>query len=79
MSTLIIMKKCDNTLLEVSKELAERGETLTFLSKTRVENISSLGKFGTLYNLYGDSAETATGYNGWVELIEESDRIIVWG
>ena len=79
MSTLIIIKKIDNTLLDVSRELAKDGETLIFLSKNTGDNIPSLSKFGSVYNLFGDSMDTSIDYDGWADLILDSNRIIVWG
>ena len=78
LSTLIIIKKYDNTLLEVSKELVRGGEKVIFLFKGPCINISSLGEFGSVYYLNGDSSKTSIDYDGWVDLIEESNRIVVW-
>ena len=78
MSTLIIIKKIDKTLIDVTRELVKEGETLNFLSKVLEEDVSSLRKFGSVYNLCGDSMDTSIDYDGWVELILDSNRIIVW-
>ena len=79
MSTLIIIKKIDKTLIDVTRELVKEGETLNFLSKVLEEDVSSLRKFGSVYNLCVDSMETSIDYDGWVDLILDSNRIIVWG
>ena len=79
MSTLIIIKKIDKTLIDVTRELVKEGETLNFLSKVLEEDVSSLRKFGSVYYLCVDSMETSIDYNGWVDLILDSNRIIVWG
>lgn len=79
LSTLIIIKKYDNTLLEISGELVKEGEKVIFLFKGPCDNISSLGEFGSVYYLNGDSNKTSIDYDGWIDLIEESNRIIMWG
>jgi hypothetical protein len=55
------------------------GETLKFLSKDPEEDISSLRKFGSVYNLCGDCMDTSIDYDGWVDLILDSKRLIAWG
>lgn len=78
MTTLIIIWKCDETLVKISTELFEKGEDIKFLLRQHCTLVSNLEKIGKSYSMGGEYCETSVDYNGWVELIEESDRIISW-
>jgi len=75
---LIIVKNNDETLQQISRELVENGEEITFLIKRDCENINVLRDFGNVFILNSDQSEYSIDYLGWGKLIEDSDKIITW-
>ena len=78
MSILIIVKNYDDILKQISIELVERGKEIKFLFKRYCNEISSLQNLGSTYVLNGKPSELSIDHEGWVNLIEETDRIITW-
>jgi len=78
LSILIIVKNYDDILKQISIELVERGKEITFLFKRYCNDISSLQNLGSTYVLNGKPSELSIDHEGWVKLIEETDRIITW-
>ena len=73
-NTLVIISgEPSEALYTLSKELTDRGEAVRFLLREKNADLERLAKIGDVYQY-----AVGSGYDHWVRLICESDRIISW-